>query len=87
MTERLDLEAVKARHEDHVTHLGLTSQQTDIAALISEVEALREALRQVAHPMATFAGPQCCADTFADACELFSDIARAVLPETETEEK
>lgn len=85
MADRLDLEAVKARHEARlqwVTDPRLPPLAQDMAALISEVEALREALKQVAHPMATFAGPQCCADTFADACELFSDIARAVLPET-----
>jgi hypothetical protein len=40
---------------------------------------LREALEKIADPQPTFAGPQCCQDTFEDACELFSDIARQAL--------
>lgn len=50
MADRLDLEAVKARHEARlqwVTDPRLPPLAQDMAALISEVEALREALTEL----------------------------------------
>jgi hypothetical protein len=120
MTE-LDLEAVKARHEAESARLGaarisldgyaITRTHADRAALISEVEALREALKPVAEfsavfdrhvlglsgrehestPVATvhkWGGEN--QDVRIPVAHLYiGDLrrARAVLPETETEEK
>jgi hypothetical protein len=46
------------------------------------VERLEAALQKIADPQPTFAGPPCCGDTFADACELFGDIAATALKGT-----
>jgi hypothetical protein len=47
--------------------------------LVARVRELEGALKQIAEPQPTFAGPRCCGDTFTDACELFGDIARTAL--------
>jgi hypothetical protein len=46
---------------------------------IRPIEKLRGALRQIADPQPAFTGPECCRETFSDACELFSGIAQSAL--------
>jgi hypothetical protein len=50
-----------------------------LTAHLARIAELEAALKQIAQPDATFAGPKCCGETFNDACEMFSDIARAAL--------
>tara|TARA_R100001086_G_scaffold44914_3_gene19911 strand:- start:439 stop:990 length:552 start_codon:yes stop_codon:yes gene_type:complete len=52
-----------------------------LTTLRAKCEKMRAALAKIADPQPTFAGPQCCKDTFEDACELFSDIASKALAE------
>jgi hypothetical protein len=51
----------------------------ELVAMGRRVAELEGALQEIAYPQPTFAGPPCCGDTFADACELFGDIARTAL--------
>lgn len=60
------------------------AQAATIRALQEKNEGLREALRKIMdpQPFSAHLDPRCCQHTFDDACELFSDIARAALKDS-----
>ena len=78
-----DLEILKARAAAVPAGEMVAVYAETVLALIEEDERLREFLAEIANPQPhTRNLPSCCQHIFDDTCELFSDIARALLKET-----